>query len=75
MLLTMDCWDCQIKPHLAMLSVWHPLEEDTSVRALTIDIDLLYSQPSPPPPSPPPWGESKLITHLVIDVTVHGAFP
>lgn len=31
--LTMDYWDCQIKPHLATLSVWHPLEEDALLKA------------------------------------------
>lgn len=74
MSLTMDCWDCQIKPHLAMLSVWHPLEEDTSIKALTmIGSSCILSSPHCHPLGEG-W-ESKLITHLVIDVTVDRAFP
>lgn len=71
--LTMDCWDCQIKPHLATLSAWHPSEEDTSLKAWAM---ILSSYILSLPHCCPPGGqETKLITHLVIDVTVDGAFP
>lgn len=50
--LTMDCWDCQIKPHLATQSVG--TAGGRHIRAsFDYDIDLLYSQSSPPLP---PWG-------------------
>lgn len=77
-LVTMGCWDCQIEPHLAALLVWHPLEEDTSIKALMM---ILTSSALSPPLLYSLRGEegggrgSNLITHLVIDVTVNRAFP
>ena len=44
--LTIVCWDCQIKPPLAKLSVGHPLEEDTPVKALTVT--MTFDMLSPP---------------------------
>lgn len=52
MSLTMDCWDCQIKPHLAMLSVWVPTAGRHIHESFDYDIELLQSQLSP---LPPPW--------------------
>lgn len=76
--LTIVCWDCQIKPPLAKLSVGHPLEEDTPIKALTVT--MTFDMLSPPMAAPPPpcvFGgqESELITHLIIDVTDDRAFP
>ena len=73
MSLTIGCWDCQIKTHLATLSAWHPLEEDTFVKALTM-ISSSYILCLPHGHS---LGgqDSELITHLITDVTVDRVFP
>lgn len=74
MSLTIGCWDCQIKTHLATLSAWHPLEEDTFIKALTM---ILSSYILCPPHGHSLGGgqDSELITHLVTDVTVDRVFP
>ena len=73
MSLTIGCWDCQIKTHLATLSAWHPLEEDTFVKALTM---ILSSYILCPPHGHSLGGQnSELITHLITDVTVDRVFP